>query len=76
MTYEDTWDSIGEYLEYLRARYDVTSEQVLLDEMQRMAQLAIDVYREDNQGILWEWEARAGFMRRLYAGRHGTWPYP
>ena len=53
LTYEDTWDSTGEYLEYLRARYDVTGEKPLLDEIRRMAQLVIDVYREDNEGILW-----------------------
>lgn len=74
--YEDTWDASGNYLEYLRARYDVTGEPHLLGEMHRIAQMAVDVYREDNQNLLWEWEARAGFMRQLYAGRYGTWPYP
>jgi hypothetical protein len=74
--YEDSWDSIGEYLEYLRARYDVTGEPHLRDEMRRCAQLVIDVYREDNPPGIGEWETRNGFFRRLYAGRHGTWPYP
>ncbi len=77
ITYEDTWDSLGDYLQYLAARYEVTSELFLVDEMKRVGQLCIDVYREDNpDDTTSDWLMKKGFWRRLYGGRYAKWPFP
>jgi len=76
VNYEDTWDTTGNYLTYLAARYEVTAEKHLIDEMARMVTMAIEVYREDNPPGMPEWLAAKGFFRRLYGGRYGKWPHP
>ncbi|MBI4026777.1 MAG: hypothetical protein HY360_17470, partial [Verrucomicrobia bacterium] len=76
-TYEDSWDAMGNYLEYLVARHNVTREEELVHEMRRIVKMATDVYREDNPDDNEPaYLAKRGFFRRLYAGRHGQWPYP
>lgn len=76
ISYEDSWESFGEYLEYVTARYAVTGEKKLLDDARRVVRLVIDVYSEDNPVGLQEWEARKGFFRRLFGGRYATLPRP
>jgi len=48
-----------------------------LQELRRIVELCIAVYREDNpDDNASDWLLHKGFWRRLYAGKHGKWPYP